>query len=158
MPAPVQSVFGRIGAVVATALDYLTSQIANDSNAAGTTLNDAIDTLIALVNGVAAAAAPARLTVTAVNASRTLVAGDNNSVLECDSGSAIVLTVDGGVMSAGDVVPIAHKGAGAVSVAQGASGMVIVSKGDLFNTDGTGAYCALIFVTSTRAYFVGERA
>lgn len=153
-PDAVTSVFGRTGAVVAVLGDYTSSLITNVSGVAGATVTAALNALATLV----AACAPARLTVTAVNASRDLLASDNNSLLVCDSGSAIVLTVNGGVMSAGDVVPIAHKGAGAVSVAAGSGGMVITSRGGLLSTGGTGAYCSLVFESSTLAYFAGDRA
>jgi hypothetical protein len=42
---PVLSVFGRIGAVIATASDYDASQIDNDSGVAGAFVSDALDTL-----------------------------------------------------------------------------------------------------------------
>lgn len=41
----VSSVFGRLGAVVATASDYDASQVDNDSGVAGATVKDALDTL-----------------------------------------------------------------------------------------------------------------
>lgn len=161
MPAPVTSVFGRLGAVVAVLNDYAASLVDNDSSVSGATVKDALDWLQGLVDTLFAALAgkaPASLTVDNVTGSRTLLATDNNTLLECNSASAIVLTVDGGVMSAGDVVPIAHRGAGAVSVAQGSGGMTITSRGSLTSTAGTGSYCALVFASSTRAYFVGDRA
>jgi hypothetical protein len=43
--APVDSVFGRIGAVIAVASDYDASQIDNDSGVSGVFVSDALDTL-----------------------------------------------------------------------------------------------------------------
>lgn len=43
--APVTSVFGRIGAVIATLGDYAASLITNDSSVTGATVKDALDTL-----------------------------------------------------------------------------------------------------------------
>ena len=186
-PAPVTSVFGRIGAVIAAVGDYLASQVTNDSSVTGTRVSDALNTLattigaltstaIANASGVAGATvtaalnalatsiaalnvvyAPFRLTVTAVGASRALLASDNNSLLVCNSGSAIVLTVNGGVNAAGDVVPIVHKGGGALSVLAGSGGMVITPRpGGGLNSAGTGAYSVLVFESSTLAYYAGQ--
>jgi hypothetical protein len=48
---PVSTVFGRVGAVVAQAEDYASSLIANDSSVAGTTVKDALETLLLLATG-----------------------------------------------------------------------------------------------------------
>jgi len=45
--APVTSVFGRIGAVVATLGDYVASKITNDSSWAGATVKDALNSIFA---------------------------------------------------------------------------------------------------------------
>lgn len=42
---PVASVFGRVGAVIATAGDYLSSQVTNDSGVVGAFVSDALNTL-----------------------------------------------------------------------------------------------------------------
>jgi len=44
-PAPVNSVFGRVGAIVATLGDYAASLITNDSTVPGVTVSDALNTL-----------------------------------------------------------------------------------------------------------------
>ena len=49
----VDSVFGRIGVVVAAASDYDASQIDNDSGVAGAAVSDALDTLLGLIVPVA---------------------------------------------------------------------------------------------------------
>lgn len=49
--APVDSVFGRTGVVVAAASDYDASQVDNDSGVAGATVANALDTLAGLVGG-----------------------------------------------------------------------------------------------------------
>lgn len=51
-PSPVTSVFGRIGAVVAAAGDYLASQITNDSGVPGATVKDALNNITAPVTSV----------------------------------------------------------------------------------------------------------
>jgi hypothetical protein len=43
--APVDSVFGRLGTVVAVAGDYAASEVTNDSGVAGANVDDALDTL-----------------------------------------------------------------------------------------------------------------
>lgn len=45
-PAPVTSVFGRIGAVIATLGDYAASLISNDSSVPGATVKDALNNLL----------------------------------------------------------------------------------------------------------------
>lgn len=47
----VSSVFGRVGAVVAVALDYVASFIGNDSGVAGATVKAALDTLAGIIAG-----------------------------------------------------------------------------------------------------------
>ena len=48
--ALVSSVFGRIGAVIAVAGDYLASQITNDSTVPGSFVDDALDNLLNLIS------------------------------------------------------------------------------------------------------------
>lgn len=50
--APVDSVFGRLGAVVAALSDYDASQIDNDSSVTGATVKDALETLDAAAAGL----------------------------------------------------------------------------------------------------------
>lgn len=165
MPAPVTSVFGRIGAVIAVLGDYAASLVNNDSTVTGDTVKDALDWLKGAIAAVAAnltalgviVTSLERLHIVPVPTSKTAVATDNNGLQVCDSGSAIVITVNGGVMTAGDIIPIVHKGAGALSVLQGTS-MTLVSRGNLLSSAGTGAYTALVFETTNRCYFVGDRA
>jgi hypothetical protein len=59
-PAPVTSVFGRVGAVVAVLGDYSASLVTNDSTVAGATVADALNTLLA---GQVTFGSPALLTV-----------------------------------------------------------------------------------------------
>ncbi len=89
----VSSVFGRIGAVVAVAGDYLASQVDNDSSVAGSTVADALDNLLALVTG-------------SLNVRTTLVtaAVDFNDYLRCDSAApADAYNVDFPLITAADV-------------------------------------------------------
>jgi hypothetical protein len=51
-PAPVSSVFGRIGAVVAAANDYAASQVSNDSSVSGANVKLALNTLLAAIPSV----------------------------------------------------------------------------------------------------------
>lgn len=55
--APVSSVFGRTGAVTATAGDYVTSKVTNDSAVPGTTLKDALDEIETDMGAIATALA-----------------------------------------------------------------------------------------------------
>jgi hypothetical protein len=48
-PSPVTSVFGRVGAIVATLGDYAASLVTNDSGVAGATVKDALNTLAGLI-------------------------------------------------------------------------------------------------------------
>jgi len=57
-PAPVDSVFGRTGAVVAVADDYAASQVDNDSAVSGAHVSDALDVLAAAATAALAITAP----------------------------------------------------------------------------------------------------
>lgn len=50
--APVQSVFGRTGTVVATANDYNSNHISNQSNASGTSVTDALNDILGQVGAL----------------------------------------------------------------------------------------------------------
>lgn len=69
--APVISVFGRVGAVVANGGDYAASQVTNDSTAPGATVADALSGLTAYSNKN-----PTRLATTADHALNGLAAVD----------------------------------------------------------------------------------
>lgn len=153
----VTSVFGRTGAVVAQLGDYAASLITNDSGVAGATVKAALDALAASIAALSGVYAPIRLTVKSEAASRALVASDNNALLVCSAAGTITLTVNNSVMSAGDVVCIVRKGAGAVTVAAGA-GVTITSANSFTSAGAQGAYCALVFESASIAYFVGDRA
>ena len=135
--APVDSVFGRTGAVVATAADYAASEVTNDSDVVGTNVDDALNTLSASnINLSGAVAAD----VNALESTKlSAVSGTNFS-----SGSAVHTTISGsdtlnfrtlfgiggvGVSLNGDAIEISGS-VGAVASVFGRTGAVVAATDD----------------------------
>lgn len=94
--APVDTVFGRVGNVVATASDYDASQVDNDSGVAGATVKDALDTLnIALTKADKDLVA----LVTAADGNKA-----TNSTISSTPRNYVIVTVNGLEVTVGDGV------------------------------------------------------
>ncbi|MFQ5339958.1 MAG: hypothetical protein ACE5F6_00270 [Anaerolineae bacterium] len=95
--APVDTVFGRVGNVVAALSDYDASQVDNDSGVAGGTVKDALDTLAALILTPADKDLVAR--VTAADGAKA-----TNSTISGTPTGYVLVMVNGLLVTVGDGV------------------------------------------------------
>lgn len=118
----VASVFSRTGAVVAAAGDYAASEVTNDSGVSGTNVDDALNTLEAVI----ATKQPIGELVglnTQTGTTYTLVLTDAGKIVEMNNASANTLTVPPNSSVAFPVNTVIHLhqyGAGQTTTAQGA--------------------------------------
>lgn len=89
-----------------------------------------------------------------VGTTYTLAASDAGKMVTCSNGSAITVTVDGSLFTTAQVVCIAQKGAGQVTIAAGTA--TLRSRGSLLKTAGQYAIVTLWWISATEAYVFGD--
>lgn len=172
--APVRSVFGRIGDIIAEIGDYDASQIFNDGTAPGATVKLALENLVAAIAALAASnisndssvvgatvkaalntllAAP--LPVSTIGGpTYTLAANDAGTYLRFTNAGGCVVTLNNNVFSAGQWVLMRQVAAGAVTFTGSLAPTPPVTNAAASGQQG--ATFALVFPTATSADLSGD--
>jgi hypothetical protein len=100
-------------------------------------------------------AATKNLTLDRKTASYTLVAGDNNKLIEYNSATPVNNTIDSGVFTAGNQILVSQYGAGQVSFVAGA-GVTLRSPSGKLKLTGQYSLATIIAISATEFYISGD--
>ena len=100
-------------------------------------------------------AATKNLTLDRKTASYTLVAGDNNKLIEYNSATPVNNTIDSGVFSAGNQILVSQYGAGQVTFVAG-SGVTLRSPSGKLKLTGQYSLATIIAISATEFYISGD--
>jgi hypothetical protein len=100
-------------------------------------------------------AATKNLTLDRKTASYTLVAGDNNKLIEYNSATPVNNTIDSGVFTAGNQILVSQYGAGQVTFVAGA-GVTLRSPSGKLKLTGQYSLATIIAISATEFYISGD--
>jgi len=129
---PISSVFGRTGAVAATAGDYNGTKVTNDSSVSGATVKDALNTLAGLVGS-------ASFTISSVSADTSVLEGTYTLVDLAAAGANRTITLDAAFADTKEcVIKIKGRALGYTVTVDAGSGRTIdgVSQTVVLSSDG----------------------